>query len=92
MCTVGSFNVHGLNSKKKLSVNGLIDHVELNVTPAAVNASVSAANELLALVRATPLPIFEVALCGASDGRAMTTSASCYTLSLFPHALRRRAT
>ena len=90
MCTVGSFNVHGLNSKKKLSVNGLIDHVELNVTPAAVNASVSAANELL--VRATPLPIFEVALCGASDSRAMTTSASCYTLSLFPHALRRRAT
>ena len=51
MCTVGSFNVHGLNSKKKLSVNGLIDHVELNVTPAAVNASVSAANELLAAGR-----------------------------------------
>lgn len=73
---MGSFNIHCLNSKKKLSVNGLIDHVELSITPAAINTSVSAVNELLELVHFTPLPLFEVVIRVEMNGRAKTTSAS----------------
>ena len=60
MCTVHSFNAHCMNTKKKLSLNALIDHVEADIGPLAVNGWVTAGNEVLEFLHRPLLPFYPV--------------------------------
>ena len=60
ICTVHSFNAHCMNTKKKLSLNALIDHVEAHIGPLAVNGWVTAGNEVLEFLHRPLLPFYPV--------------------------------